>query len=246
MTTFFIALAGFVSWIVSTVGAGGGEFIIIVALTYWVGSQAVAPVATLSSLIAVPARTVMFRKHIDWAIVRWFLAGAVPGALLGAWLFTRTRAEWLQVIVGVFLLTAPLQYGFGRRERSFRMRLSWFLPAGFAVAFLSGLIGSMGPILNPLYLNYGTVKEDMLGTKSFNSMVMHVAAIGTYTTLGAMKREFLLYALAAGLAGIAGSWVGKRWLRGLSEDLFRRIVIWAMVVSAIALLWRQRALLGFS
>jgi len=90
MTFLFIAVAGFLSWLLSTIGAGGGEFILIVAASYWLGAQAVAPVVTVSSLVAVPSRTLLFREHIDWGIVRWFAAGAVPGALLGAWLFTRT------------------------------------------------------------------------------------------------------------------------------------------------------------
>jgi uncharacterized membrane protein YfcA len=243
VTIFIISLAGFCSWVVSTIGAGGGEFILIAALTYALGAQMVAPVATLSSLVAVPARTMLFREHIDWAIVRWFVSGAIPGALIGAWLFTQTKAEWMQIVIALFLLTAPVQYGFGKRERSFEMRLPWFMPAGFVVAFLSGLIGGMGPVLNPLYLNYGTAKEAMIGTKSFNSFVMHVVAIGTYTSLGAMKLEQLGHGVAAGLAGIAGSWLGKRWLRGVSEHRFRQTVVWLMVVSAVVMLWQQRALL---
>src|SRR5881394_176223 len=67
------------SWLLSTIGAGGGEFILIVAASYWLGAQAVAPVVTVSNLVAVPSRTLLFREHIDWGIVRWFAAGAVPG-----------------------------------------------------------------------------------------------------------------------------------------------------------------------
>lgn len=93
---------------------------------------------------------------------------------------------------------APLQYGFGERERSFRVRLWWFLPAGLLVAFLSGLIGGMGPVLNPLYLNYGTLKEEMVGTKSVNSSVMHATKIGTYATLGAIRRVDEILAVSTG------------------------------------------------
>src|SRR5881394_363109 len=91
------------SWLLSTIGAGGGEFILIVAASYWLGAQAVAPVVTVSNLVAVPSRTLLFRQHIDWGIVRWFAAGAVPGALLGAWLFTHTEANGLQLLIAVFL-----------------------------------------------------------------------------------------------------------------------------------------------
>ena len=150
LTLTIVALAGFVSWLISTAAAGGGEFIFISAVALLLGGRAVAPVVTLGNLLAVPSRIVIFRKDIDWKIVRWFLGGALPGGLLGAWVFAHTKAEWLQIVVALFLLSAPLQYRFGERERSFRVRLWWFLPAGLMVAFLSGLIGGMGPVLNPL------------------------------------------------------------------------------------------------
>lgn len=47
MTFVLIAAAGCCSWLVSTIGAGGGEFILIAAATYLLGAQAVAPVVTL-------------------------------------------------------------------------------------------------------------------------------------------------------------------------------------------------------
>jgi uncharacterized protein len=123
------------------------------------------------------------------------------------------------------------------------MRLRWFLPAGFVVAFLSGLIGSMGPVLNPFYLNYRIGKEAMIGTKSFNSLVMHVAKIGTYLTLGAMNLRMAGYGLASGVAGMLAAWIAKRWLRDIPEDRFRQIVVWLMALSGAVVLWQQRALL---
>src|SRR5207302_8172884 len=129
-----------------------------------------------------------------------------PGGLLGAWVFAHTKAEWLQIIVALFLLSAPLQYRFGERERSFHVLLWWFLPAGLTVAFLSGLIGGMGPVLNPLYLNYGTVKEEMIGTKSVNSFVMHLTKLGTYAALGAFRSEYLLYGVTVGTTAVAANW----------------------------------------
>lgn len=144
MTIVWISLAGFLSWLINTSAGGGGEFVFIVAVTYLVGAQAVAPLVTVSNLFAVPSRVLLFREHIEWAIVRWFLAGAVLGSLVGAWLFTRASAEWLQLLIALFLLSAPLQYRWGERERTFEAKLWHFTAAGLLVAFLSGLIGEPG------------------------------------------------------------------------------------------------------
>lgn len=239
MTLLGIAVAGFLSWLISTVAGGGGEFIFILAVTYLLGAQAVAPVVTLGNLLAVPSRVLLFRHHIDWRIVRWFIAGAIPGGLAGAWLFTRTEAEWLQLIIALFLISAPFQYRFGEREKSFPVRLWHFLPAGLVVAFFSGLIGGTGPVLNPLYLNYGSEKEEMIGTKSFNSLIMHLTKIATYTTLGALRPEYLLYGMTVGVVAVAANWIGKHWLERISAKRFRQIVVWMMVVSGAFMIWRQ-------
>jgi len=230
--------------VISTAAAGGGEFIFISAVAVLLGGRAVAPVVTLGNMFAVPSRVAIFWKDIDWKIVRWFLGGAVPGGLIGAWMFAHTKAQWLQIIVALFLLSAPLQYRFGERERSFEARAWWFLPAGLIVAFLSGLIGGMGPVLNPLYLNYGTAKEEMVGTKSLNSSVMHIAKVGTYATLGAIRREYLLYGLVVGVLAIPANLIAARWLKRLSAKGFRVLVIWLMAASGAFLLWEQRATLA--
>jgi uncharacterized membrane protein YfcA len=243
MTLLLVTLAGFLSWLLSTAAAGGGEFIFISAVAFLLGGRAVAPVVTVSNLLGVPSRVVLFRERIDWSIVRWFLLGAVPGGFVGSWLFARTTAAWLQLVVAAFLLSAPLQYRFGERERSFRVRLWWFFPAGLLVAFLSGLIGGMGPVLNPLYLNYGTVKEEMIGTKSINSFAMHLTKLGTYAALGAFRTEYLLYGATVGLTAIAANWMAARWLEHISPHRFRQVVIWAMFLSGAVLAWRDRAVI---
>src|SRR5437870_9468795 len=94
-TLALVAVAGFVSWTISTAAAGGGEFIFISAVAALLGGRAVAPVVTLGNLFAVPSRVVILWKQIDWKIVRWFVAGAVPGGFLGAWVFAHTKAERL-------------------------------------------------------------------------------------------------------------------------------------------------------
>lgn len=244
MTIVWIALAGFLSWLINTSAGGGGEFVFIVAVTYLLGAQAVAPLVTVSNLFAVPSRVLLFREHIEWRIVRWFLAGAVPGSLVGAWLFTRASAEWLQLLIALFLISAPLQYRFGERERTFEAKLWHFTAAGLLVAFLSGLIGGTGPVLNPLYLNYGTLKEEMIGTKSFNSMIMHITKLSTYASFGALRSEFLWYGVAVGMVAILANWLGKRFLERISIEQFRHLVIWLMVASGIFLIWKQRAVLA--
>jgi uncharacterized membrane protein YfcA len=123
------------------------------------------------------------------------------------------------------------------------MRAWGFLPLGFVVAAISGMIGEAGPVLNPFFLNYGTEKESMIGTKAVNSFFMQLTKLGSYTAFGAMTREFWIYGLAIGVAATLASWVGKRLLGRMEGKRFRQAVIAVMVITGALMLWQERGVI---
>lgn len=233
-------VAAFLAWIVSTVAGGGGGMLMIPVIAWIVNPKAAAPAIALGTLISSPVRVWLFWRHIDWTIVRWYLPGAIAGAVLGGYVFANISPQWVKVLAGVFLLSTLLQYRFGRRKRSFAMRAWMFLPLGFVVAAISGMIGEAGPVLNPFFLNYGTEKEAMIGTKSVNSFFMQLAKLGSYTAFGAMATEFWIYGVAIGVAATAASWVGKKLLGRMEGKRFRRIVVGVMAITGAMMLWQER------
>lgn len=238
-----LALSGFAAWIASTIGGGGGAMLLVPLVGFIAGAQAIAPVTAVATLIAGTGRVFVFRQGIEWRVVAWALPGAAIGGFLGAALFSTAPAEWLQVIVGLFLVSTIFQYGFGMRERTFEVSAWWFFPAELVVGFLSGLIGAMGPVMNTLYLNAGITKERMVGTKSAISMPMHMVKIGGYLAFGALSGRILLFGLAAGVGALASNWLARRLLRNMKEVSFRAIVVAFMAVSGAVMIWQQRELL---
>lgn len=245
MTIFLLALASFVAWFISSIAGGGSPFIIIPMVNLLMESQAIPPVVTTGMLLGNLERVFLFSQDIDWRLTWWYLPGAVPGAILGAFVFTRTPLQWLQVLLGLFLVSSLFSFGFGKKERSFQVDGWFFLPAGFIYAFLSGLIGSIGPVLNPFYLNYGLVKEKMIATKSAHVLVVHVAKIVTYAALGALTLPYLGYGLVIGIAAAPANWLGHLALQKISDEQFRQIVIAFVTISGLLILWDQRDFFAF-
>lgn len=238
-----ITLLAFFGWLLTTVAGGGGPLLLVPAVSFLLGAEAVAPVVTIAALVGAPARAGLFWKAIDWRIVGWYLPGAVPGALLGAYVFAITESGWLRIIVGLFLISTMLQFRFGESRGWLRMPTPGFLPVGFGLSVLSGLIGGVGPLLNPFYLGHGTEKEAMIGTKAVNASVMHASKLGAYVGLGAFAWKYLLYGLCAGIAAILAAWLGKRVLGRMPVGLFRRLVVSVMVAAGGLMIWSERALL---
>lgn len=230
---------GVFAFIISTLSGGGGALIMVPILNALIGVDKTAPVLNLGTFIGRPSRLIIFWKNIDWKVCLRYAPAAIVGAFVGSWLFSQFRWEWLQIVVGVFLISTVFQYRFGKKQRSFHMPLWFFVPLGFIVSILGTIIGALGPVLNPFYLNYGLEKEDMIATKTANSFLMGLSQISSYAFFGLLKGEYWAYGLALGLGATLGNVIGKRFLKNMKSVTFRRWVIALMVISGFLLIYSQ-------
>lgn len=226
-----VFFAGMAAYVISVVSGGGGSLLLIPAINFMFGPKVVAPIINLGDLIGRPSRLIIFWKHIRWDVVKWYAPSAVAGVLLAGWLFTKADAGWFQVIIGVFLLSTIFQYRFGKKERTFEMKKWYWLPLGVGVAAVSTIVGGLGPVLNPFYLNAGILKEEMIATKTANSFFMGVVQIGTYSFLGALYGDLWILGIVLGLGATAGNLVGKKLLSSMTDETFRKYVLAVMVIS---------------
>jgi len=228
--------AGAFAWGLSTFAAGGGSMLLLAAASGLLRGHAVAPVVTLASLAGGVGRIALFWRHVDWRVALWYLPGAIGGALLGGWVFTRLSAAVLQVLVALFLISTVWQFRFGERARSFAMRLPWFVPVSFVSGLTSALVGASGVLANPFYLNYGMVKERMLATRAVNSTAIQLAKLAAYGAFGALSADLALHGAAAGAGAVLGIWATRPWLRRFPSRRFRQLAVLVMFATGVLLL----------
>lgn len=232
-----IFVLGIVAFILSTISGGGGGLVLVPVLNWLIGVSQTAPVLNLGSFLGRPARIIIFWKHIQWRVCLYYAPAAIVGAVLGSWLFSSFRIEWLQVVVGLFLISTVWQFKFGKKEKSFNVKLWYFVPIGLLVSVLGTVIGALGPVLNPFYLNYGLEKEELIATKTANSFLMGISQISSYAFFGLLHNELWVYGLALGLGATIGNIVGKRFLSKMKSTTFRKWLIGLMVVSGSMLIY---------
>lgn len=232
-------IAGIFAFIISTISGGGGALILVPFLNFLIGTTKTAPVINLGTFIGRPARLILFWKHINWKVFWYYVPAAIVGAWIAGWFFTSIEASWLQILVGIFLISTVFQYRFGKKERSFTVKLWFFIPLGFLVSLLGTIIGALGPILNPFYLNLGLDKEELIATKTVNSFFLGIAQIGSYTFFGLLYRELWIYGIALGLGAVIGNIIGKNFLSKMKSSTFRKLLILLMVISGILLIYKQ-------
>jgi len=241
LSLIILTLAGTIAFIISTISGGGGALILIPFLNFLIGVPQTAPVLNLGTFIGRPARLILFWKQINWTVFWYYVPPALLGAVLAGWFFTRIQAGWLQILVGLFLISTVFQYRFGKKQRSFPVKLWHFIPLGFMVSILGTVIGALGPVLNPFYLNLGLDKEELIATKTANSFFLGVAQISSYAFFGLLNKELWIFGIALGLGAILGNIIGKRFLASMKCSSFRLLLICLMVVSGILLIYNQLA-----
>ncbi len=229
-------LAGVLAFIISTISGGGGALLLIPVTSWMIGAPAAPPVINLGTFISRPSRLYLFWQDIDWSLIKYYVPSAVIGAWLAALLFSRLEGSWIQILVGAFLISTVFQYRFGKVDKSFHMPKLGFLPLGFITAFISTLVGGLGPVLNPFYMNTGLQKEDLIATKTANSFFVGLAQIGSYAFFEVLSAQLWIYGLALGIGAIVGNVIGKRFLAGISVQQFRVLLILLMVVSGLIMI----------
>ncbi len=238
MIFMILFIFGVIAWFFSTVAAGGAATLLIPVISFLVGAQMVAPIISIAALFANPSRAVIFRRSIDWQVTRFLLPGSIIGAVVGSWSLSQSNIQMLQILLGVFLITYVLQDRFSKVKLAIKMKLPWFFPLGLTVSFLSGLVGATGPVHNPFMLSYGLKKEDLVGTKAINSLVMQLTKLISYGTFGALSIQIAGFGVALGLGALVGVFLARKQLNRIDTQRFKQYSLILMFISGIAMLYK--------
>lgn len=217
-----------------TVGFGSAV-VLVPVLTAAFGATATVPLLTVCSLFGNASRAAFSWKEIEWRAAGWYVLGGAPAAALGARVFVEFDAAVVQRMLALFIL-AMIPAGRLANRLRWRVRPWQLLPVGAAMGFLSGLVGTTGPINAPFFLAAGLVKGAFLGTEALGAAAVHATKTAVYGRFAALDMRMLLIGLAIGLMLVGGSYLGRRIVDRLDAAKFRVAVEIMMVASAVLMI----------
>jgi uncharacterized protein len=209
--SFQIILLAAVAFVASTLAAVtgfGGAAVLLPALVWVFGVREAVPILTVAQLIGNGSRVWFNRKLLDYHVVFWFAIGGVPFAIAGGLLFAKTPLPALTRALGLFLIVIVVLRHW-KLARTPKPTLHQFVLIGAVSSFLSALLGSVGPLMAPLFLAYGLIKGAYIGTEALATVVMHVSKLVAYRQSDILHKNVVLAGLLLGPIMIAGSFVGK-------------------------------------
>lgn len=231
---FVTAVAAF---LLSTICGGGAGLILIPVLSRVLPISSVPAALSIGTATNSLSRLVAFRKSIRWDIVRNFVPASIPAVWLGAWLLQYCNPMYLELLMGLFLVSniAQLLRNGEKHEttRPSKYRLAFL---GFSVGFVSGLAGAVGLLFNRFYLTCGMSKEEIIATRATNEILLHLIKLVLYTLFGLMTYKAMSVGAVVAMAAVLAAWSAK-WVVGkISVLAFRRIGYSAMVLSGLGML----------
>jgi uncharacterized membrane protein YfcA len=107
-----LVAVGLVAGLYSGLLGVGGGFVVVPALTRWLGvplKRALGTSLVVVAVLAVPGTVAHYLLgHIDFALAAWLVVGTVPGALIGARLTAAARERTVAIAFSVMLAVAGL------------------------------------------------------------------------------------------------------------------------------------------
>ncbi|WMJ74673.1 sulfite exporter TauE/SafE family protein [Cytophagaceae bacterium ABcell3] len=236
-----LIFGAFLIFVLSTLTGGGASLLLMPLIAFAVGVRSVAPIMTIGIAMSSSSKVFFFWKYIDWKLFSWLFPSTIAGSVLGANMLAIVPVDFLQIVIGLFLVSTIYQLrDKGTAGGKKKFKVWYFVPIGFIIAFLSGLIGGVGPLMNSAYLSYGISKEGLIGTRAANAVILHVSKIISYTWLGLITEEVLVYGLLTGSSAVLAIYIGKLILARISYAHFRVMVVGLMVLSGLIMLWSHR------
>lgn len=241
MILVMLFIVSFLAFSISALCGGGAGLMLIPILGQLLSVTQVPAALSIGTFTSSFSRIFLFRKNICWGIVRFFVPSALPAVLLGAWLLTFLSPVYLELVMGLFLVS-NLFFLF-RKEKEFETQKSTsavqIVFIGFLAGFLSGVTGAVGLLFNRFYLRYGLGKEEIVATRAANELILHLVKIVLYTLFGLMNVKVLWIGLIVAFSAVFSSLSMKWILPRISDFSFRKMGYSAMVLSGFVMLFQS-------
>jgi len=224
-------VAAFATAAISGAAGFGGALLLLPLLVATVGVTQAVPLLTIAQLIGNLSRAGFGFTQIHWKSVALFLLGAIPLSVLGAFSFVQLPKDLATRAIGsAILIFVALKY-FGLLQLKGSPAL--LVAGGGVVGFMSGLVGSAGPLGAAIFLSLGLPPVAYIASEATTALVMHGVKTVVYQQYLAFDREFWFLSAPMGAAMILGTWTAKRVIERMPREMFQRFVAVLLVAISI-------------
>ncbi|MHA6263404.1 sulfite exporter TauE/SafE family protein [Arenibacterium sp. CAU 1754] len=180
-------------------------------------------------------------KKWSWPEARILILGALPGVVLGAWLYKQTDPDVFRLMIGVICIAFVgwqlAQRGGLIRPLSRRLPTGAGAAAGLAAGFTSFVSHAGGPPVAVYLLSQGLDKTRYQATTVLTFWAINIAKFIPYALLGMFTTTTATANLALAPFALVGAWLGVVAHRRIPERLYFGVTYVLLGVTGCKLIW---------
>lgn len=229
-------LGGFIAAAISGAAGFGGALILLPVMTHTIGAVYAVPVLTIAQLIGNLSRVAFGIVKIRWKPVAVFILTAIPFSILGAISFAIADKNIVTRAIGLFLIVFSL-YKLIRVKEIGGRESTKMVVGGAMVGFISGLIGSAGPIGAAFFLSLNLNPISYIASEAVTAVVIHSVKIAVYQKLLNIRLDAVLVGTFIGLAMILGTFVSNRIIKKIPKGKFANFVCVLLIIIGLQMIF---------
>ena len=228
-----IALTFITTIITATIGIGGGVLLLATMATV-MPLAALIPVHGLVQLGTNGSRAFMTRQHTDWNMVKWFVAGALIGAVMASFIVVQLPLVAIQFAIAGFILFLV----WGPKQKNRELGDKGRFVAGIFTTVATMFVGATGPLVAGFVHRSTSDKMKLVSTFATCMTFQHLLKAFAFSLAGFAFFQWLPLVLAMSASGYAGTWLGLKFLKKVPAEKFRLIFRVVVTLLAMRLIWQ--------
>lgn len=227
---FFIS--ALIAEIIGTMAGFGSSTIFLPLALMFVDFKTAIVLVAIFHLFGNMSRIIFFRQGFDKRIILQFGVPSVLLSLLGAFLIGVLPQPVLKLILGIFLITTSISFLIKPALR-LPTNTGIFIGGGSATGFITALVGTGGALRATLLQAFNIEKVKYIATSATIALATDATRIPIYISQGFLTEQYFLYLPILFAIAVAGSFIGRKIVRRIDQEKFRKMVLVAIILVSI-------------
>jgi uncharacterized protein len=227
---FFIV--AFISEVIGAVAGFGSSTIFLPLALFFVDFETALILVAISHLFGNLGRINFFRQGIDRKIIATFGIPSVLFSFLGASIVGILSQDILKIFLGLFLIIISVLF-LVRPSLKVPTSRNIIITGGGVSGFITGLVGTGGALRATFLTGFNLEKTKYIATAAVIALGTDATRIPLYLSQGYLLQHYYYYIPILAATAIGGSYVGNKIVGRIDQNIFRKIVLIAIMLVSI-------------
>ena len=230
-------LVAFIASVFHSVSGFAGALIMVIALAPILGIKTVVPVVAVAAVMNNVTRLWVFRRDLVTPIYFSLIVTALPGMVIGAFIFVYLPVHTVALVLGIFMiLSVP-----GRRfmnNRGVEVGLWGFAAIGPVYGVIAGVTMGGALMLAPFFLGAGLVGSQIIAITGAMGVTLNITKVIIFGASPLLNFPLICVGLILGLCTIPAAYAG-RWILQRTSIRVHTILVEVVILAGAAFFFSQ-------